>query len=92
MLGNAKMCQIVRRHVKHDNMCQVIRHANMCKGVSNMRARDCQGNKREKQVKLHVNEHIRGLISHQFTFSKRGMLGTPKLGTNRCRVQILSAF
>ena len=82
-LRNAKMCQIVPRHGKHVKMCQVIRHAKMCKGVS-MHAKDCQGNKREKQVKLQGNEHIRGLISHQFTFSKRGMLGTPTLGGNRC--------
>ena len=75
MLWNANMCQIVRRHVKHDKMCQVIRHAKMFKGVS-MRARDYQGNKRKKQVKLQGNEHIRGLISHEFTFSNRGMLGT----------------
>ena len=91
MLGNAKMYQIVLRHVKHANMCQVIRHAKMCKGVS-MRARDCQGKKREKQVKLQGNEHIRGLISHQFTFSKKGMLDTPTLGANRCQVQSLIAF
>ena len=91
MLGNDKMCQIVRRHVKLDNMCQVIRHAKMCKGVS-MCAKECQGNKRDKKVKLQGNEHRRGLISHQFTFSKRGMLGTPTLGANRCQVQSLSAF
>ena len=91
MLGNAKMCQIVRRHVKHVNMCQLIRHAKMCKGVS-MRARDCQGNKREKKVKIQGNKHIIGLISHQFTFSRRGMLGTPTLGANRCQVKRLSAF
>ena len=63
----------------------------MCKGVS-MRAKDYQGKKREKQVKLQGNEHIRGLISHQFTFSKRGMLNTLTLGDNRFQVQILSAF
>ena len=91
MIGNAKMCQIVQRHVKNAKMCQVIRHAKMCKGVS-MHARDIQGNKREKQVKLQGNEHIRGLKRYQFTFSKRGMLGTPTLGTNRCQVQSLSAF
>ena len=91
MLGNSKMCQIVRRHVKHEKMFQVIRHAKMFKGVL-MCARECQGNKREKQVKLQGNEHIRGLMSHQFTFSKRGVLGTPTLGANRCQVQSLSAF
>ena len=91
MLGNANMCQIVRRHVKHVMMCQVIRNSKIYKGVS-MCARDFQGNKREKQVKLQGNEHIRELISHQFNFSKRGMLGTPTLGANRCRVKSLSAF
>ena len=91
MLGNAKMCQIVQRHVKHAKVCQLIRHAKMCKGVL-MSTRDYQGNKREKKVKLQGNEHIRGLISHQFTFSKRGMLGTPSVGSNRCQVQIISAF
>ena len=85
------MCQIVGIHVKHAKMCQVIRHAKMCKGVS-MRVKDCQDNKREKKVKLQGNEHIKGLISHQFTFSKRGMLGTLTLGGNRCQVQSLSAF
>jgi len=54
----------------------------MWKGVT-LRVRDCQGNKNEKQVKLQGNEHIRGLISHQFTFSNRGILGTPRLGANR---------
>ena len=91
MLGNAKMCQIVQRHVKHAKMFQVIRHAKLCKGVS-MCARDCQGKKWEKKVKLQGNEHIRGLMSHQFTFSKRVMLGTPTLGANRSQVQSLSAF
>ena len=63
----------------------------MYKGVS-MRAREYQGNKREKKVKIQGNEHIRGLISHQFTFSKSGMLGTPTLGANRCQVKSISAF
>ena len=85
------MCQILGIHVKNSKMCQVIRHAKMCKGVS-MRVRGCQDNRMEKKVKLKGNEHIRGLISQQFTFSKRGMLGTPTLGNNRCQVQILSAF
>ena len=70
------MCQIVGIHVKHTKMCQVIRHAKMCKGVS-MCVRDFQDNKREKKFRLQGNEHIIGLINHQFTFSKRGMLGTP---------------
>ena len=91
MLGYANMCQMVWRHVKHDNMCQVLRHAKMCKGVT-MRAKDYQGNKGEKQVKLQGNEHIIGLTSHHFTFSKRGMLGTPTLGTNMCEVPSISAF
>ena len=85
------MCQIVGIHVKHAKMFQVIRHAKMCKSVS-MRVREFQDNKREKKVKLQGNEHIRGLISHQFTFSKRGMLGTLTLGGNRFQVQSLSAF
>jgi len=53
--------------------------AGSCEGVT-MHAEDCQGNKREEQVKLQGNEHIIGLISHQFTFPMRGMLGTPTLG------------
>jgi len=73
------MCQIVRRHVKQDKTCQVRRHAKIYKGLT-MHARDYQGNKREEQVKLQVNEHIIGLISHQFTFSMRVMLGKPILG------------
>ena len=91
MLGNSKMCQIVRRHVKHAKMCQVIRNANMYKGVL-MCARDCQGNKMEKHIKLQGNEHIIWLMSHQFTFSKSGMLRTPTVGANRCQVKILSEF
>lgn len=63
----------------------------MCMGMT-MRARDFHGNKREKYVNLEGNEHIRGLISHQFTFSKRGTLGTTTLGANRCQVPSLSAF
>ena len=51
-----------------------------------------QGKKREKQVKLQGNEHIRGLISHKFTFSKRGILGTLTLGGNRWQVKSFSAF
>ena len=91
MLGHANMCQIIQRHVKQANMWQVLRHAKMYKGVK-MHAKDCQGNIREEQVKLQENEHIIGLISHQFTFSMRGMLGRPKLGANRCQVSSLNAF
>ena len=78
-------------HVKYAKMCQVLRHAKMCKGVT-ICAKDYQGNKKEKKFKLQGNEHIRGLISHQFTFSRRGMLGTPTLGGNRCQVPSVSAF
>ena len=85
------MCQIVGIHVKHAKMCQVIRHAKMCKGVS-MRVKDCQDKKREKKVKLKGNEHIRGLISHEFTFSNKGMLHTPTLGANKCQMKSISAF
>ena len=88
---NVNMFQIVRRHVKYANMCQVLRHANICNGVT-IHARDYQGNKKEKQVKIQGNEHIIGLISHQFTFSKRGMLCIPKLGGNECQVPSVSAF
>ena len=63
----------------------------MCKGVT-MRVRDGQGNKTEKNIKIQGDEHIRGLISHQFTFSVRRMLGTPTLGANRCQVSSVSAF
>ena len=91
MLGIANMCQRVRRHVKYANMCQVLRHANICNGVT-IHARDYQGNKKEKQVKIQGSEHIIGLISHQFTFSKRGMLCTPTLGGNECQVPSVSAF
>ena len=89
MLGNANMFQIVRRNVKHVKMCQVLRHAEMCKGVT-MRAMEYQGNKREKKVKIQGNEQIIGLIIHQFSFSKRGMLGKPTLGANRCQVVVHS--
>ena len=92
MLGNANMCQIVQRHVKYANMCQVLRHANIYNGVT-IHAMDYQGNKKEKKVKLQGSEHIIGLISHQFKFSKRGILGTTTfIGTNRCQVKSLSAF
>ena len=68
-----------------DKACQDVQACvNACQGMS----RQQKGEK----VKLQNNEHIRGLISHQFTFSKRGMLGTPTLGNNRCQVQSLSAF
>ena len=77
------MCHIVQRHVRQDKMCQVLRHVKMYKGVT-MHARYYEGKKREEQVKIQGNEHIIGLISHQFTFSMRGMLGTPTLGANRC--------
>ena len=63
----------------------------MCKGVS-IHARDYQGNKKKKQVKLQGNEHIIVLIIHQFTFSRRDMLCTPTLGGNKCQVPSVSAF
>ena len=91
MIRNANMFQIVQRHVKYVNMCQVLRHANICNGVT-IHVRDYQGNKKEKQVKIQGNEHIIGLISHQFTFSKRGMLCTPTIGRNECQVPSVSAF
>ena len=91
MLGHANMCQIVRIHVKQDKTCQVRRHAKMYKGVT-MHARYCQGNKREEQVKLQVNEHTIGLISHQFTFSMRVKLGKTTLCANRCQVPSVNAF
>ena len=91
MLGHANMCHIVRRHFKQAKICQVLRHAKMYKGVT-MHARDYQGNRREEQVKLQGNEHIIGLISHQFTFSMRVMLGKPTLGANRCQVPSVNAF
>ena len=82
----------MRRHVEHAKMFQVLRHAKMYKGVQ-MSVREGQGNKIEKKVKLQENEHIRGLISHKFTFSERGMLGTlSTLGANRCQVKSLNAF
>ena len=89
MIGNANMCQIVSRHIKYANMCQVLRHANICNGVT-IHARDYQGNKKDKQVKKQGNEHIIGLISHQFTVSKRGILCTPTLGRNECQVPSVS--
>ena len=85
------MCQIVQRHVKQAKMYQVLRDAKMYKGVT-MYVRDCQGNKMEEQVKLQGNDHILGLISHQFTFFMRGMLGTPKLGANMCQVPNVNAL
>lgn len=57
-----------------------------------MHAKEYQGNKREEQVKIQGNEHIIGLIIHQFTFSMRGMLGTPTVGANRFQVPSVSAF
>lgn len=91
MLGNVSMFQIVQRHVKYANMCQVSRHAKMCKGVT-IRARGYEGNKKEKHVKLQGNEHFIWLISHQFTFPRRGMLCTPTLGGNKCQVPSVSAL
>ena len=72
-------------------MCQVIKQGNICNSVT-IHVRDYQGNKKEKQVKIQGNEHIIGLISHQFTFSKRGVLCTPTLGGNECQVPSVSAF
>ena len=91
MLGHASMYQIVQRHAKQAKMCQVLRHAKMYNGVK-MHARGCQGNKMQEQVKIQGNEHIIGLISYQFTFYMRGMLGTPTLGANRCQVPSINAF
>ena len=91
MLGNANMCHIVQRHVKQAKICQVLRHAKMCRGVT-MHAKDCQGNEREKKVKLQGNEHIIGLIIHQFSFSLGGMIGTQTIGSNRSQVPSVSAF
>ena len=51
-----------------------------------MCAREYRGNTRENQAKIHGNEQIRGLISRNFTFFKRDMLGTPTLGVNACLV------
>ena len=82
MLGNANMYKIVPRHVKYANMFQVPRHAKMCKGVT-IHVRDYEGNKKDKKVKVQGNEHIRGLVSHQFTFYRRGMLDTPTIGGSR---------
>lgn len=69
----------------------MIRHAKIYKGVT-MHARDSQGNKKEEKVKIKGNEHIVGLISHQFTFFMRGMLGTPKVAANSCQVPSVNAF
>ena len=91
MLGNVNMCQIVRMHSKYANMCQMIRHARICNGVT-IHVEEYQGDKKEKQVKIQGNEHFIGLISHQFTFSKRGMICTPTLGGNECQVPSVSAF
>ena len=82
MLGNANMCQIVRRHVKCANMCEEPRNSKMS-SMFQLRAREYQGNKKEKHVKLQGNKHIIGLKIHQFTFSRRGMVGTPTLSANR---------
>jgi len=71
MLGNSRSCQedsrcgnmfeIVPRHVK---TCHVLRHDKMC-------VKECQGNKREHQVEMKINEHIRGLVSQDLTVSRR---------------------
>jgi len=63
----------------------------MWKGVK-IHAREYQGNKKDKKVKLQGNEHIIGLISHEFTFSMIGILGTPKWGGNRCQVPSVIVF
>ena len=91
MLGNANMCQIVRRHSKYAKMCQVLRHAKICNGVT-IHVRDYQGNKKVKQVKIQGNEHIIGSISLQCTFSRRVMLCAPTLGGNECQVPSANAF
>ena len=44
----------------------------------------------EHHIKMHGNEWIRELISHGFTFFKRGMLGVPTLGPKVCQF-VLSA-
>jgi len=41
----------------------------------------------ENQDQMQVNEHIRGLISQDFTFSKRCMFGTLTIGSNTFQVQ-----
>ena len=71
MLGISNMCQIVLRHVKYAKMCQVLRHANICNGVT-IHARDYQGNKKEKHVKIQGNEHIIGLIKSSIYIFQEG--------------------
>ena len=59
-----------------------------CDNVCQLRLRK----QMEKQVKIHGDEHIRGLISHQFTFFVGAILGTPTLGVNNFQVPSVSAF
>ena len=48
--------------------------------------KEFQGNKRNNQAKMKGNEHIRGLISRDFIFFKRGMIGTLIICSNTCQV------
>ena len=48
--------------------------------------KDFQGKKRNNRAKMQVNEHIKGLISHDFIFLKRGMLGTLIICSNTCQM------
>ena len=48
--------------------------------------KEYQGNKKKNEAKMKVYEHIRGLISEDFIFFKRGMLGTLIIGSNTCQV------
>ena len=42
--------------------------------------KEFQGNTRENHVKMHGNEWIKGSISHDFIFLRRGMQYAPTLG------------
>ncbi len=64
--------------LRHARMCRVPEYANMCQ--------EFQGNKTNNQAKMKGNEHIIGLISRDFIFFKRGMLGTLIICSNTFQV------
>ena len=79
----ANMFQIVLLHAMSYDMLG-------CAGCHIMPTcvKEFQGNKRNKQAKMQLNEHIRELISRDFIFFKRGMLGILIIFSNTCQVKM----
>ena len=50
--------------------------------------KEYEGNKKKNQDKMKGNIHIRGLISQELIFFKRGMVGTLIIGSNTFQVPI----